>query len=151
MAQPVSNGNLKKKKLCVFNILYQMWSPDTDSAAPEPSQRQSRCLICFWDPDKAGRWENLQLTWRLPLKGRLFLLLAEPNHLSQCINVLLWPHQVSLTFPLQQSRWADPLMVNYWLLEGLTSSPSLGVLGLGNLPICKPHLALSLHFQNFFS
>ena len=139
----------KKKQPRVFKI--QTGSLDMDLAAPEPSHRQSRCLICFWDLFKAGQWENFPLTWRLSLKGRLFLPSAEPNHLSQCINVLLWPHQVSLTFPLQQSRWADSLVVSYWLLKDLTISPSLGVLGISNLLNCKPPLAPSPHFQGLFS
>ena len=140
----------KKKQPHVFKILYQTGSPDMDSAVPEPSHRQSRCLICFWDLYKAGR-DNFPLTWRLPLKGRLFLPSAEPNRLSQCIHVLLWPHQVSLTFPLQQSRWADSFVVSNWLLKDLTLSPSLGELGIGNLRNCKPPLAPSPHFQGLFS
>lgn len=44
----------KKKEPCVFNIPYQMRSPDTGLAALERSCRQSRCLIWFWHLDKAG-------------------------------------------------------------------------------------------------
>lgn len=42
-------------------------------------------------------------------------------------------------------------MASYYLLQDLTFSLSLRVLGLGSLPICKQHLALRLHFQGFFS
>lgn len=55
-----------------------------------------------WDLEEAGWWGCFHFTWGIPLKGRLFFPLAEHDHLSQYINVPLWPHQVLLTFSAGQ-------------------------------------------------
>ena len=59
----------KKKQPRVFKILYQTGSPDMDSAAPEPSHRQSRCLIYFWDLFKSRTMRELSTYLETPSEG----------------------------------------------------------------------------------